>query len=129
MDVHTEISSVQDFQHEPFDVIVCNPPYFKGDLVNKNSLLKNQRHQLSLSLCELMLHVKRLLKSNGRFYLVHRASYLNDICTELVKHKMRIKTLQFLYDDHKDRAISVLMEIVFSETIEINVLKPIYNKR
>ncbi len=58
-------------QHsQPYDLIICNPPYFSASLrapVKERSLA---RHDDSLSLEELFKGVASLLHSNGRFSLI-----------------------------------------------------------
>lgn len=73
---------VQDYVHEPFDVILSNPPYFatKNDaLKNHNPYVLAARHEDNLPLEELFASVSRLLKKEGTFYMVHRASRIKEI--------------------------------------------------
>lgn len=129
MTVDCFCADIKQFNALPFDVIICNPPYFSDNNYNLNTALNTQRHDVHLNLNELFIAVNRLLKSNGRFYMVHRSFVINDIYYELVKHKMRIKTLQFVHDDHKQTASTMLIEIIKSELIETVVLNPHIIKR
>ena len=78
-DLH--VCPLQEFMHAPFDLIVCNPPYFntKNDaLKNENARIKAARHEEFLCLEDLMKHVKRLLKDNGRFDMVYRPDRMKE---------------------------------------------------
>ena len=63
------------------DVVVCNPPYFKkgsGKLSDHQS--KNlARHELKLTLCDVVEVASKLLKKGGSFYLIHLSSREEEI--------------------------------------------------
>ena len=84
IDMRFTVSSLQEFESDPFDLIVCNPPYFhtqSNHLKNENRYLRAARHEEYLSLEDLMKHVKRLLKDNGRFEMVYRPTDLFHVFT------------------------------------------------
>lgn len=121
-------SKIQDYVAQPFDVIVCNPPYFKvdeGSYVNDNEYLQVARHEKELTLDELFKHVQRLLKEDGRFYLVHRTMRLTEIVEVANQHRLKIKRMKPLYDEHKEYSTSCLFEIVKGENNQVLVEKPI----
>ena len=106
---------ISQVEIEPVDVIVCNPPYFKvqnDSHVNINEYKKIARHECYLTLESLCQSVSRLLKDKGRFYLVHRSDRIVDLCVELRKNDLEIKTLQFLRDCENENAHGVLIEAV-----------------
>lgn len=105
---------VQNFNDNPYDVIICNPPYFntKEDLrKNQNEYLKAARHEDYLSLEELFESANRLLKETGRMYLVHRPSRIQDIILVANKYGLQIEYMQFVYDAKKDDSTAVLCKI------------------
>lgn len=55
------------------DVVVCNPPFFKagsgGVSTNNSKLLA--RHEVMLTLEEIFVAAKKVLKIGGKFYLLH----------------------------------------------------------
>ena len=100
---------------DPVDVIVCNPPYFRvqdNSHVNVSEYKKIARHECYLTLDVLCQSVNRLLKDKGRFYLVHRSDRLVDICCELRKNDLEIKTIQFIRDCENEDAHGILVEAV-----------------
>ena len=66
-------ADLTEFRHPPFDVIVCNPPYFATPdpaSVSKNPLMAAARHENCRTLEALFAAGGRLLKDKGRFYLL-----------------------------------------------------------
>lgn len=121
-------SKIQDFVSQPFDVIVCNPPFFKvdeGSYVNDNEYLKIARHEKELTLQELFYHVRQLLKEEGRFYLVHRSMRLTEIVEAASQHGLKIKRIKPLYDENKPYSTSCLFEIGRGFNNQVLVEKPI----
>ena len=50
-----------------YDGIICNPPFFEGDLKSADVLKNTAKHDTSLTLQQLLKAVKTLLKSDGLF--------------------------------------------------------------
>jgi len=123
--------NIDDYHGEKVDVIVCNPPYFElnNSNIKENEFLAIARHEKYLPFANLCNNFYRLLKENGRIYLVHRACELNRLMANLNQVGLRCKSIQFVYDENKDEAISVLMEIVKSSKVKCKVLKAITIKR
>lgn len=65
-------SSLQDFNPEnlKFDLIVSNPPYFRDSLKNPDPAKAASRHNLSLTVNELLKGVTRLLADNGKLQVI-----------------------------------------------------------
>lgn len=124
---------VKDYQPNiKFDVIICNPPYFKVNndkLVNDNEYLKIARHEVNLPLIVLFESIARLLNNDGRMYLVHRATRMPEIIEIACKYDLKPKTIQLVFDDNKEEAISVLIMFVKGTQSDCKILKPIYIKR
>ena len=122
-------SRVQELQIDPVDVIVCNPPYFSKKATNPNTELSYRqlgRIEENLTLEELAFHANRLLKSNGRFYMVHRPNRLNEINKVLYANHFSIRNLQFAYDHRDNQVKSVLIEAIKESSCDMKVLEPIY---
>lgn len=104
---------VNEFETDSFDIITCNPPYFK---VYENSNLNNDviktiaRHEIEITLEEIIKVVKKLLKNNGDFYLVHRTDRLMEII-ELMRHNnIEPKRIRFIYPKaNKDSNLVLIM--------------------
>ena len=56
--------------HQPFDVIICNPPYFDHDLICPNNQRAMARHAITLSYHDLIHAAYSLLKDEGAFSVI-----------------------------------------------------------
>lgn len=120
---------IQDVQIDPVDVIVSNPPYFRDETTNPG--VKMNRRQMgriekNLTLIELIENANRLLKSNGRFYFVHRCNRLNEIVQCLFAHHFCIKHIQIAYTKEKQIAKTVCIEAIKEGHCDCEVLPPYF---
>ncbi|MEG3058919.1 tRNA1(Val) (adenine(37)-N6)-methyltransferase [Anaerorhabdus sp.] len=125
-------SKIQDFNYDAFDVILCNPPFFKCDEksnVNESEYLRIARHEEMLTLDELFHHVSRLLNENGRFYLVHRSTRLTEIVEIAIRYGFKIKRMRQVFDQNKEHSTSSLFEIIKGKNNQVLVEKPIFLER
>ena len=120
------VSRIQDFDSEPFDVIICNPPYFQGEMKSENPYIKAARHQEYLPLDELFFHVARLLKEEGRFYMVYRPAFLNISLQHATKNNLYLKSFQNVFDAKTNKARTILLEFSKHPNQETNILSPIF---
>ena len=120
---------IQEVKMDQVDVIVTNPPYFPlTENVNTNPFLQIARHEITLSLEELIQNIHRLLKDDGSCFMVHRASREQGILDSIARNGMFVRRLQRVYDENRDDAVSLLVEIAKTDGIT-EVLEPIILKR
>ena len=103
------------FPGNNFDIITCNPPFFKvheNSLINITKELAIARHELSITLAELIKTTSYLLKDCGKFYLVHRPELLEEILTLCSIHHLHLKEAIFIHSKTDKCAIIVLMKFV-----------------
>lgn len=65
-----EQCAVQQFESEPFDLVVSNPPYFTESLLCPDAGRTTARHTVTLPFEELRDAVLRLMSATGRFAVV-----------------------------------------------------------
>lgn len=112
-----------------FDVITCNPPYFK---VNENSNKNDSeyktiaRHEVLLNLEDIMKISRSLLKTNGFLSIVHRPERLVDIITLMKQNNIEPKKVQFVYPKKGEDANILLIEGSLNGKPGIKVLEPLY---
>lgn len=81
-------------ESDTYDIIVCNPPYFKispNSKFNENDYKTIARHELTLNLEDIMKISRKLLKNNGILALVHRPERLVEIIEEMRKNNIEPK--------------------------------------
>lgn len=61
---------IQDFQATPYDLIVCNPPFFTQSLLPPDPRRAQVRHDSELNTPDLLQAVRRLLRPEGLFSLI-----------------------------------------------------------
>lgn len=62
--------AIQSHQAAPYDLIVCNPPFFSDSLPPPDNRRATARHDMSLGHAELIGAVARLLALDGHFDLI-----------------------------------------------------------
>ena len=79
------------FQAHSIDVVTCNPPYMKAPagLKNRDASVSASRHEICCTFADVARAASRLLRSKGRFYLVHRPTRLVQIFEERMVHPYR----------------------------------------
>ncbi|MFV0560703.1 MAG: tRNA1(Val) (adenine(37)-N6)-methyltransferase [Enterococcus sp.] len=115
MTVHTIDlkDSLKVVRADSYDLVVCNPPYFKGLPTNKknpNEHLAIARHEIHTSLDAVIKTSSQLLKTNGRFAMVHRPERFLEILTALQAHQIAPKRVQFVYPSADKDANILLIE-------------------
>ena len=97
-----------------YDVVLCNPPYFNScDIKNVQNLSyekKVARHEVLLNLNGLLSCVKKILRNDGVFFLVHRSDRLEEILFTLKKNNLIPKRLFFVHESIEKQAILVFIE-------------------
>jgi tRNA1Val (adenine37-N6)-methyltransferase len=111
-----------------FDLVVSNPPFrkpFSGRL-NIEEEKAIARHEIKLSLGELVGAASRLLKSKGRFLLVYHPLRLYELMNELKKVQLEPKRLRFVHGRSASEAKMVLLEAVKHGRAGIKIEPPLF---
>lgn len=119
------------FPGNNFDIITCNPPFFKVDkssLLNENKEKAIARHELTITLEEIIATSAYLLKDNGKFYLVHRPERLEEILNYANKNNLHVKEIEFIYTNIEDYAIMVLLKFVKNAKTGVKIGSKVINR-
>lgn len=114
-----------------FDVIISNPPYMddNGKKINENEHKAISRHEIKLSLNELISNAKRLLKPIGLLYFIHRTHRLVEIIKALDKNNFSIKKIIFIYSAQNNKSTMMFVEAVKGKKIKLEIQNYyIYNR-
>lgn len=68
--------------HKKYDCIICNPPFFEGDLGSANSKKNAAKHDTTLTLEQLLAAIKMLLTPQGSFAVLlphHRVDFFIEL--------------------------------------------------
>lgn len=120
------------FEKNSIDVIVTNPPYKKANtgLLNENERQLISRHEIKCTLEDIIEISYKLLKSNGEFYMVHRAERLVDIMYALRKNKLEPKLIRFVHSKANEKPNLILIKCVKNANQYLKIEEPlvVYNE-
>ena len=116
------------YKAEEFDVVTCNPPYFKykdGSLINDDKSKSIARHEVMIKLEDTIKMASYLLKNNGTFALVHRPERLIEIINMFQKYGIEPKKIQFVYPKIGKEANILLIEGIKNGKSGLKILDPL----
>lgn len=117
------------FNTETFDIITCNPPYFKkqdDSIINNNKVKSIARHEIEMELEDVMIISKALLKNEGSLVLVHRTERLIEIIELMKKHNIEPKRMRLIYPKVNTESNLVLIDGRKNGKEGLKILPPLY---
>ncbi len=117
----------QIFDAASFDVVTSNPPYMIGGhgLQNPEGPKAIARHEVLCSLEDVVSAAARLLKSGGKFYMVHRPFRLSEIMVVMHEYRLEPKRMQLVYPYADKEPTMVLIEGARGGRPRLTVEKPL----
>lgn len=127
--INDDVKNIDEFfKPNSFDVITCNPPYFKVNddkNKNKNDYLTLARHEIAIDLETIFKLVNRFLKDNGNFYMVHRSERLDEIIIFANKYRLNVKEIQFISTKMNNNPSTILVKCVKNSKLGVKIKKEI----
>lgn len=111
------------------DLVVCNPPFFRiGEKsnINENKYLQIARHEIMITLEEIIQSASLILKQKGRFAIVHRTDRMIEIITYMKKYNLEPKKMQLIYPKKNKESNIILIEAMFQGNPGLTILPPLY---
>ncbi|AHF60494.1 hypothetical protein P344_00065 [Spiroplasma mirum ATCC 29335] len=99
-----------------FDLVICNPPFFKvgeSKLNEKSELLIPARHEVHLTLPEIISAAQKITENRGYLVLVHRATRLDEVLNLLTTNDFAVKRIKFIHPFRDSEANNFLIEARF----------------
>jgi len=128
--IHSDIKKFAcQIESDQYDIITCNPPFFKvGEDSHLNELKEKMvaRHEVCLTLEDVIKISRKLLKNNGILALVHRPERLIDILILMKNYNIEPKKIQFVYPKMNKNANIVLIEGHKNGKPGLTLLPPLY---
>lgn len=127
--LNMDVKEVVDYFDYKFDIITCNPPYFKYNsesVININEEKAIARHEISITLEEIICCASKILKDSGSLYIVHRSERLVEILDLFKKYHFGLRKLEFVYDNINSNSCFLLIEAKYKCKDDLKVLRPLY---
>jgi len=129
--ISIEIGNIKDASSQlgasSFDVVTTNPPYMTGQhgLTNPNEAKAIARHEILCTLEDIMRESAKVLKPQGRFYMVHRPFRLAEILALMRQYHIEPKRMQLVYPYVDKEPNMVLIEGLRGGNPHVSVEKPL----
>ena len=130
--IHLSCGDVSDlenkFQSDSFDVVTCNPPYFKtlsSNYFNQNFIKSIARHEIFLNLDIIFRQAFYLLKTGGVFAMIHRTERFIEIIEKMKEYHLEPKRVQFIYPKEGKNSDLFLIEAVKNGKNGLKMLYPL----
>ncbi|MBN2604312.1 MAG: tRNA1(Val) (adenine(37)-N6)-methyltransferase [Bacilli bacterium] len=128
--IHDDIKGIhKKFENGEFDIVTCNPPFFKykeSSHTNKNEYKTIARHEVLVTLEDIIVESKRLLSTKGSLVMVHRTDRLVDIINLLTKHNFALKRMRLVYPKVGEVSNMVLIDASNNGLQGLKILEPLY---
>jgi tRNA1Val (adenine37-N6)-methyltransferase len=111
-------NDLKDLQNDmisgPVDLIVTNPPYrkVKSGRINPDAQRAVARHEIKVSLNDIIKTVRRVLRTTGEFVTIYTADRLTDLLTHLRSSGIEPKSLRIIHSTRKTEAKLVLVKAI-----------------
>jgi len=111
-----------------FGTVVCNPPYrtVGSGRLNPNPEKALARHELTLTLAQLVQACQHALAHGGRLTMVYHPARLPELCSRLEAARLRLRRLRLVHSTLQAPASLLLLEAVQGGRDALTVLPPLY---
>lgn len=127
--LNMDVKDLPSYLDYKFDIITCNPPYFKynnDSIINVNSSKAIARHEIMITLEDIVSVSSKIINDSGSLYLVHRCERLVEIMELLKKYRFGFRRLQFVYGNVNSQSCFLLIEAKYNCKNDLKVMQPLY---
>jgi tRNA1Val (adenine37-N6)-methyltransferase len=106
---------LREIPYRDMDCIISNPPFFKTTETSNMNLNEEEmiaRHEVKMTLEELIKTSSKALKFAGHFFMIHRPDRFAEINDLLKKYQLEIKRVRFVHPYIDAKPNHVLIEAV-----------------
>lgn len=130
--INDDIKNIGNYYEERyFDIITCNPPYFKvidSSKINDNSVKAIARHEILIKLEDIVFLAYKYLRDKGKLYMVYRPDRLMELLKLFDKYKFGVKKLQCCYNNSESLSSMILIEAMKNGQDDLKILAPLYTE-
>ncbi|MFC1886620.1 tRNA1(Val) (adenine(37)-N6)-methyltransferase [Thermodesulfobacteriota bacterium] len=101
-----------DMMKGPVDLVVSNPPFrvLNSGRINPNSQRAKARHEITVTLSDVVGTARRLLIVSGRLVVIYPAQRITDLLTHMRSAGVEPKFLRAIHSNRQSEAKRVLVE-------------------
>jgi tRNA1Val (adenine37-N6)-methyltransferase len=111
--IHTDMRHLTPAMFKgPVDMVISNPPFRKinAGRINPDDQRAIARHEIAITLSELIHIAAGLLRPGGKFILIHLAERLTELIATMGNARLEPKKLRMIHSRRESKAKLVLME-------------------
>ena len=114
--------------HQPVDLMVSNPPYRSVDSgkINPDTQKARARHEISVTLPDILDAGRRFLKISGRLVIIYPAERAVDLIKGMREFGIEPKFIQMIYSYENAPAKFVIIEGIKGGGAEVKIAPPLY---
>jgi tRNA1Val (adenine37-N6)-methyltransferase len=111
-----------------FGTVVCNPPYraVGNGRLNPHPEKAIARHELTITLPQLVQAARHLLRRRGLLVMVHHPSRLPELCAHLEAAHLRPRRMRLVHATEQAPASILLVEAIRDGRDALTVLPPLW---
>ena len=132
---NADVKEINNYiKNKKYDIITCNPPYFKVDnqnFINDCDELAIARHEIKVDLETIFKLASNHLDDKGEFYLVHRVNRLDEIIIYANKYNLNVKEVALIQTKIDNPPYILLVRCIKGSKlgVRINNIKNIENQK
>jgi hypothetical protein len=120
---------IKDYKSGKYDIILSNPPYYKifsNSKLNLNEVKSIARHEITLTLEDLIKNTKRLLENKGEFYIIYPTERFIELIIILNKYNLIPKVVKFVYPKKNTDSNLFLLKAINGGKEGLKILPPLF---
>lgn len=120
-------AAIQHLGKGSVDTVVMNPPYFKGGsgIKNENDYKTISRHEVTITLEEILKISHTILRPMGTLYMIHRPNRLVELIHKAKLIGLEPKEIQFIQPTSEKAANLLLIKYVRNGGEELKIKDPL----
>lgn len=122
-------SNIQELNHDPVDVVICNPPFFEVGDMRESDAWNKAMFEATMSLDDMFKAFRKFCKDNGEIYTLYPAERFPELYEMIIKHKLKIMRMQFVHDVKRPYAQRVVLKLKIGKMTKLKVEKSIIVNR
>jgi tRNA1Val (adenine37-N6)-methyltransferase len=119
---------INDYSGGPYDAVVVNPPYrpMGSGRVNPHDEKALARHEIKLTLEQMIACAGRMIDDGGRFYAIYPVWRMPDMICTMRKNNIEPKKIIMIHSHPQSRASLFLVKGIKGSGRELSVEPPLY---